>query len=153
MSIRAYSEINLHLVWHVKNNEPVLADMIEAQTHRFLRGRVFDTRGAIFHEVGGTDDHIHLVVSTQPDVLISDFVGKLKGGCSHFINNEIANRKVLGWQDGYGVVTFGTEHLLWVIRYVRNQRKHHEEGSTFERLERVDPEQPQAGQGPHPNAG
>ena len=34
--------------------------------------------------------------------LISDFVGKLKGSCSYFINNEIANRKVLAWQNGYG---------------------------------------------------
>jgi len=153
VSLRAYAEINLHLTWHVKNDQPVLTDMIEAQTHRFLRGRVFDTRGAIFHEVGGTDDHVHLVVSIQPDVLISDFVGKLKGSCSHFINSEIANRKVLAWQNGYGVVVFGTDHLPWVTEYVRSQRKRHKEGGTFDRLERTEPEEPEPGQGPEPDAG
>jgi len=61
MSLRAYSEINLHITWHVKDNSPILTEMIEAQTHRFLRGRVMCTPGAAFHEVGGTDDHIHIV--------------------------------------------------------------------------------------------
>jgi len=148
MSLRAYSEINLHITWHVKDNSPVLADMIEAQTHRFLRGRVMCTPGAAFHEVGGTDDHIHLVASLPPDELISGWIGKLKGASSHFINNEIANRKLLHWQAGYGVVVFGTNDLPWVVGYVRNQRKHHAEGTTFDRLERTEPEEPQTGQGP-----
>ena len=43
MSLRAYSEINLHVVWHVKHNEPVLQDEIEMQLHRYLRGRAMET--------------------------------------------------------------------------------------------------------------
>jgi REP element-mobilizing transposase RayT len=151
MSLRAYSEINLHITWHVKDNSPVLTEMIEAQTHRFLRGRVMSTPGAVFHEVSGTDDHIHLVASLPPDELISGWIGKLKGASSHFINNEIANRKLLHWQAGYGVVVFGTAHIPWVVNYVRNQRKHHKDGTTIDRLERTEPDEPkdaQTGQGP-----
>ena len=156
MSLRAYAEINLHITWHVKDDNPMLTDMIEAQTHRFLRDRVASTPGAIFHEVGGTDDHIHLVASLPPNELISGWIGKLKGASSHFINQEIANRKVLQWQAGYGVVVFGTKDLPWVVDYVRNQRKHHREGKTFDRLERTEAdeaegekgEDEQTGQGP-----
>ncbi len=57
---------------------------------------------------------------------------------SHHINHEICNRKVLGWQDGYGVVSFGTKDLPWVVSYIRNQKKHHAEGQTYDRLERTD---------------
>jgi hypothetical protein len=64
--------------------------------------------------------------------------GKLKGACSFYINHEICNRKVLDWQDGYGVVSFGTKDLPWVIRYVKHQKQHHAGGTTHERLERVD---------------
>jgi putative transposase len=150
MSLRAYSEINLHITWHVQDNNPVLTDSVEAQAHRFLRGQVFQTPGAFFHEVGGTDDHIHLVVSIQPTLLISEWIGKLKGACSHFINHEIVNRKVLEWQTGYGVVVFGTAHVEWVKTYVRNQRRHHAAGTTNERLERTEPvdEQPKPAQEP-----
>jgi len=46
---------------------------------------------------------------------------------------------VLEWQDGLGVVSFGTKDIPWVATYVRNQRKHHADGTTQEHLERTDP--------------
>lgn len=139
MSLRAYSEINLHITWHVKDNSPVLADAVEAHLHRHLRGLAIETRGVFFHEVGGTDDHVHLVVSVSPALLVSEWIGQLKGSSSHFINHEITNRKTLEWQPGYGVVSFGTRDLPWVLDYVHNQRQHHAEGKTFDRLERTEP--------------
>ncbi len=39
MSLRAYSEINLHFTWHVKDNNPVIRDEIEMQLYRFLKGK------------------------------------------------------------------------------------------------------------------
>ena len=139
MSLRAYAEINLHFVWHTTNNEPVLVDEIEAQLHRYLRGRAMETPGLFLHQVGGTDDHVHLVASVPPTLLVSEWVGRLKGAGSHFINHQIANRKVLAWQTGYGVVSFGTKDLPWVVDYVRRQREHHANGKTHERLERAEP--------------
>lgn len=140
MSRNAYSEINLHVTWHVKDNSPVLRDDIEYQLHRFLRSRVMQEPGVFWHDVGGTDDHVHLVVSIPPTLLISEWIGQLKGASSHHINHKIANRKVLEWQVGYGVVSFGTKDLPWVLHYVRNQREHHARGTVHERLERVEPE-------------
>ena len=139
MSLRAYSEINLHVVWHVKHNEPVLQDEIEMQLHRYLRGRAMETPGVYFHQMGGTDDHVHLVVSVPPMLQPAEWIGRLKGASSHYINHEIANRKLLEWQGGYGVVSFGTKRLPWIVDYVRSQRQHHAEQRTFERLERIEP--------------
>ena len=45
--------------------------------------------------------------------------------------------KVLQWQIGYGVVSFGTRELPWVVDYIRNQREHHAAGSVYDRLERI----------------
>jgi putative transposase len=148
MSLRAYGEIYLHLTWHVKNSAAILMDEIEAQTHRFLRGRVLDSPGAFFHEIGGTDNHVHLVVSMPSTILLSTWIGQLKGSSSHFINNKIANRKVLEWQDGYGFASFSEKGLPWVVDYVRNQREHHASGRTVDRLERTEPPEEQMGQGP-----
>jgi putative transposase len=139
VSLRAYSEINLHFTWHVKDDNPVLRNEIETQLRRFLRGKVVETPGAYYHEIGGTDDHVHLVVSVPPTIQPSEWIGQLKGASSHFINHRIANRSVLAWQTGYGVVSFGSKDLPWVTAYVRNQRKHHAAGTTHERLERMDP--------------
>jgi putative transposase len=140
MPRNVYSEINLHIVWHTKNNAPVLTDLIEAPMQQHLQHHVIQTEGGIFHGVGGTDNHVHLVASVPPTLLISEWLGRLKGASAHYINNEIVNRKLLEWQTGYGVVTFGMRDLPWVLNYVRNQRQHHAGGTTYERLERIERE-------------
>lgn len=140
MPRNVYSEINLHFVWHTKDNAPVLEGSIEKHLFSFLRDRVLQTPGLYFHEIGGVADHVHLVVSVPPTLLISDWIGQMKGSSSHYINHRIANRHLLDWQTGYGVVSFGTGDLPWVLSYVRNQRQHHARGTTQDRMERWEAE-------------
>lgn len=135
MPKNVYSEINLHMVWHTKNNDPVLVDSIERRLHQHLEHETRKTKGVFFHTVNGTENHVHLVASIPPSLLISEWIGKLKGGSSFYINHEIANRKLLDWQEGYGVVSFGTKDLKSVIDYVKSQKKHHAENTTIARLE------------------
>ena len=90
------------------------------------------------HEIGGSETHIHLAILIEPTVLIPELIGTLKGYSSHEVNRRIGmGRTVLQWQTGYGVVSFGTRDLPWVVDYVRNQKEHHADGRTFERLERI----------------
>jgi hypothetical protein len=61
----------------------------------------------------------------------------MKGGSS-FDVNERMRHKVLQWQRGYGVVSFGKANLSWVLDYIANQREHHARGSIQQRLEEHD---------------
>jgi putative transposase len=142
MPRNVYCEINLHLIWHTKANAPVLVDPVESRCHKFLTHQCLQVSGVRVHAVGGTSDHVHLAASIPPTLTISEWIGRLKGACAHHINHEICNRKVLEWQDGYGVVSFGAKDLPWVVQYVRNQKEHHAANRAFDRLERIDrPEQ------------
>lgn len=49
MPKNVYSEINLHMTWHTKRNEPLVNDMIENRLHHFLEHTVRETKGVIFH--------------------------------------------------------------------------------------------------------
>src|ERR1700680_929735 len=131
-----YSEINLHITWHTKESAPLLIPKIQAEVHHYLRGRCINTPGVFVHEVGGTETHVHLCVSIWPTLLISDFIGALKGAASHDTNQKFGS-KVLQWQTGYGVVSFGTGDLQWVSDYVRHQKEHHARGRAVDRLERI----------------
>jgi putative transposase len=137
MPRNVYHEINLHITWHTKNNQSILTSEIENRLHQYLHHRVLDTAEVRFHEIGGTENHIHLAVSVPPTLLISDWIGKLKGASSYYINHEIANRKLLEWQEGYGVVSFGSKDLHWVKSYIQNQKQHHASRTTHPRLERI----------------
>ncbi|HUU95672.1 MAG TPA: IS200/IS605 family transposase [Phycisphaerae bacterium] len=139
MPRNVYHEINPHIVWRTKDSAPVLVNHVENRCHHYIRHRAIQTAGVFVHEIGGMPDHVHLVVSVPPTLLISEWVGQqLKGASSHHINHEICNRNVLAWQTGYGVVSFGTRDVPWVIDYVRRQREHHTEGRAFDRLERIE---------------
>ncbi len=138
MSRSYYSEINLHIVWHTKTSLPLLTPTVEPLAHRFLKKRIIDTPGAFVHEIGGTETHVHAAVTIPPTITISTWIGELKGGIAHDVNQHVGKRqKVLQWQVGYGVVSFGTADLPWVQTYIRNQREHHHQGTTHDRLERI----------------
>jgi REP element-mobilizing transposase RayT len=131
-----YAEINLHITWHTKDSAPLLVPQVEAVVHHYVRGRCMNTPGVFVHEIGGIETHVHLAVSIAPTVLISEFIGQLKGSSSHEANQKLG-RKILEWQTGYGVVSFGTRDLKWVEEYVRNQRAQHARGKVEHRLERI----------------
>src|SRR5262249_5581906 len=83
MARNYHAAINLHITWHTKGSAPLLEPNVEAIVHHYLRGRCINTEGVYIHEIGGMEDHVHLCVGIAPTVLISDFVGQLKGASSH----------------------------------------------------------------------
>jgi REP-associated tyrosine transposase len=113
MARTIYSEINLHITWHTKNSAPVITDSIETQLYRWLRGRILQAPGVLLLAIGGTDDHVHLAVTVPPTLLVSEWIGELKGASAHYVNHTLANRKIIEWQSGYGVVSFGTKAMPW----------------------------------------
>jgi putative transposase len=140
MSRNFYSEIHLHITWHVKESAPLLTAQVEPVMRHAVRGKCINTPGVFIHEIGGIETHVHVCVSIAPTVHISEFIGQLKGFASHEVNSKLgAKRKLLEWQTGYGVVSFGTKDLDWVKSYVQKQREHHSRGTFQARLERIDP--------------
>jgi len=138
MSRNYYSEINFHIVWHTKNSLPLLTPTVEPIAYRALRKRIVDTSGAFVHEIGGIETHVHIAVSVPPTLTPSEWIGQLKGGSSHDVNQQTNTRdKVLQWQTGYDIVSFGTKDLPWVIAYINNQREHHAKKTVVDRLEQI----------------
>ena len=134
MSNRAYSEINLHITWRVKESLSIISEAIEPRLHKYLLHYPLQARGVIVHAINGTETHVHMAVSIPPTLVIADWIGKLKGSSSHYVNHELVNRKLIDWQTGYDVVSFGTKDLEWVVNYIRDQKEHHGKGVTVDRL-------------------
>ena len=113
----------------------MINERIEDRLYHYLTHKILETPGARLHALGGIETHIHIAASLQPNILVSDWIGKLKGSSSYYINHEI-QANGLEWQRRYGIVTFGTKDLKWVVDYVNNQKEHHRYGTTNERLEK-----------------
>jgi putative transposase len=118
---------------------PLLTPALEPLVYRELKQKIVNTPGVFVHEIGGTATRVHLAVTIAPTIAPSELIGQLKGASSFNVNKH-AGQKVLQWQTGYGIVSFGTKDMDWVTAYIRNQKEHHASGQTFARLERIDRE-------------
>ena len=136
MASHVFHEIYLHLNWHAKADQPLLTPQLEPAVHEFLLARCRQTKGVYIHGVGGTATHMHLAINIEPFVCISDLVGEIKGACSREMNKR-QRQKVLEWQRGFGVVSFGKRQLGWVLGYIAGQKEHHAQGRIHNRFERI----------------
>lgn len=86
--------------------------------------------------IGGVDDHIHLIVSIPPNIAVAEFIKRIKGSSSHYLNNGLGYAiEPFSWQGGYGVFSVSNNQLDKAIEYVKNQKVHHQNGTTFAALE------------------
>ena len=106
---------------------------MQPNLYAFLKNKIVEAKGTYFHAIGGIETHIHLVASVEPSLHLDEWIGQLKGGSSYEMGRS------LEWQHGYGIVSFGTKDLEWVVRYIRNQEQHHQANTIVDRLERIEP--------------
>ncbi|MBX3729890.1 MAG: IS200/IS605 family transposase [Candidatus Sumerlaeia bacterium] len=129
-----FSEIYIHLNWHCKNDDPLIVPDMEPVLWDWIRNYSEKTKGVRHLQVGGTADHLHLLIQVQPFLCLSDWIGKIKGASAHEMNERFAPG-ALAWQRGYGAVSFARRDLPALERYVLKQKEHHGKNSTNRTLE------------------
>lgn len=127
-----YSQILFHVVFSTKGRAPLINSEIKNHLYKYIGG-IISGEGAILLEIGGMPDHVHLVIRSRPSILFSDLMRKIKGSSSKWLNERSASEK-FQWQDGYGVFSVSSSQLDNVVRYVKNQERHHAKQSFKEEL-------------------
>jgi len=119
-----YTCIRIHVVFSTKNRERWIAPAIEENVWRYLGGICRD-HGAKAIQVGGVEDHVHLLIGLSPAVALSELMRRLKGESSKWISTEFPELKEFVWQDGYGAFSIGQSQVARTVRYIVGQRAHH----------------------------
>jgi len=132
----SYLQLYYHLVWRVRNGEPLLTAVAEPSILDYLRWRAVGLGGAVF-ALAGAADHVHLVVTVPPRVSVHSFVSQVQSSAANKFNRR-SPETPLSWADDYGALTFDGKRLPYVIAYVEQQKAHHAAGTTIPVLERVD---------------
>ena len=113
-----------HVVFSTKNRRDSISDEIRDDLHRYMGGIIKGENGILL-EIGGTPDHVHLVLKLKPVHTLSDMMRKLKGGSSKWMNENNKTRERFTWQDGYGAFSVSRSQLEHVRQYVKEQEEHH----------------------------
>ena len=120
----SYAALYYHIVFSTKQREPWISQVIEEQVWSYVGG-IADKWGMAPLQIGGLDDHLHVIVAMPPTMTVSRAVQLLKGGSSHWFRSTFPELEAFGWQDGYGAFTVSKSQLPAAITYVRNQRERH----------------------------
>jgi REP element-mobilizing transposase RayT len=75
--------------------------------------------------VGGTENHVHLLLSLPSTLSTAQTIQLIKGGSSHWIHETFSDRNRFAWQEGYGAFSIGISHQEKTLRYIQNQETHH----------------------------
>ena len=123
-----YSHLYYHLVFSTKKRTPWITSDIEQRIWAYLGG-IARKNNMTALQVGGFDEHIHALISAPTTISPSRIAQVIKGDSSYWIHKEFADLKGFAWQDGYGMFSVSRSEAAKVIRYIKNQRRHHENQS------------------------
>jgi putative transposase len=119
-----YTSLYYHIVFSTKNRVKHIKPEIEQRIWEYIGGIARENK-IIPLQVGGSEDHIHMLVKASPALAPSKIAQLIKGGASLWIHSEFPELRGFAWQDGYGAFTVSKSAVLDVQRYIQNQREHH----------------------------
>ena len=127
-----YLSLYYHLVFSTADREPSIGSEWRLRLHEYLGGTV-NRLGGQSLGVGGTNDHVHLLVELKATHCLADFMRELKKASSAWVHEDMAE-KGFAWQEGYAAFTVSASAADEVRRYIENQEEHHRARSFREEL-------------------
>ena len=122
---QSLSKVYLHIVFSTKERTPWIDHNIEKEVHSYL-AKICSEIGCNALEIGGMQDHLHLLVLQSRTVTISKLLETVKSNSSKWIKSKGSQYTNFCWQKGYGGFSVDQTTLPAVKNYILNQKEHHQ---------------------------
>ena len=124
----SYSKLYIHLNWATWDRLDLIDDELEQILYTYITKKCVQLN-VILLKIGGTPNHIHLLVKLLPAKNISTFVKIIKGSSAHYIAQIVRPDYFFKWQGGYGAISVSPIHISTISTYISSQKDHHQNGS------------------------
>jgi putative transposase len=126
----------MHCVFATKERHPFLTSEIRDRLHPYLGGIARENSMKAL-AVGGTEDHVHILLSIPATLPVSKAMQLLKGNSSKWLRDTFPELKAsdFAWQQGFGAFSIGVTAVDDTVRYIRNQEEHHRKKGFREEFE------------------
>jgi len=112
----------IHLIFSTKARQPLITPEIRGDLFAYLGGIVREMRGTALI-VGGTTDHVHMLIRIRPAQAAAEIARVVKTNSSRWLRKK-ANAD-FAWQNGYGAFSVSESNVPAVTRYIASQEEHH----------------------------
>jgi REP element-mobilizing transposase RayT len=137
---QSLSQLWTHIIFSTKNRYPFLKeDSLQKHMHDFVKF-ICEKHHCYCMAVGGTEDHIHLLVSLHKTLSLSRLIEEIKIASSKWIKTLANSENSLDqfyWQRGYGAFSVSQSNAERVKLYIQHQRHHHAQYSFQDELRKL----------------
>ena len=139
----SFTSLLVHIIFSTKNRARDLTPDLAARLFPYMAGIIRERKGVPVI-VNGPEDHVHLLVHVPATESIADLLRVLKTNSSRWVHEQLPERRLFGWQAGYGAFTVSGSRTAAVTEYIAAQQEHHrrvtfqEEFLTFLRKNGID---------------
>lgn len=131
----AQTLVNLlvHVVFSTRGRRNLVEPEIEPTLFAYMGGTLKNL-GSPCLAIGGTANHVHLLIALSKKSALSEVVGELKKSSSKWIKSKGKAYAQFSWQDGYGAFSIGQSSVATLKQYIARQKERHKTKSFQEEL-------------------
>lgn len=131
-----YTRLLVHIVIRTAQSVPAITESHEAELYSCMKAIVRE-QDSVLLRIGGTPDHVHLLVQMPPTKCLSDLVRAVKSGSSMFASShEEWYPQFCGWANPYCAVTHSYDTRDAAISYIKSQKSYHKKVKFQDEMER-----------------
>ncbi len=121
---RSFVCMHHHLIFATKTRAPLITEGVQPRLFDYIGG-ILRSEGCALIAAGGMPDHVHLLVSLDKQVSMSEAMRIVKTNSSRWAHEAFPGLSGFAWQVGYGAFSVSSSHLETVKVYLSRQAEHH----------------------------
>ena len=119
----SFTRLTYHIVFATKYRKPSIKENLQERLYEYTGGILRAKKGHLI-EIGGVEDHVHILAGLSPSLAVSDVVRDVKANSSKWMREE-GHVDSFEWQKGYGAFTVSYDRVEAIRKYIQNQKEHH----------------------------
>ena len=120
----SYISSYFHCIFSTKDRQRLITPDLQKRLWPFLGGIARQNKIKAI-EIGGVEDHVHVLLSLPSTIPVSKALQLLKGGSSKWIHETFPEQRTFAWQEEYGAFSVSISQLDKTIQYIKGQEEHH----------------------------
>lgn len=125
---QSLSSVLVHTIFSTKLRNPLIKKEIRSDLYAYIAG-ISQKQKSYVHEIGGVDDHVHMLITLPRTIALSDLLEEIKKSSSKFIKTRGPEYREFSWQKCYGAFSIGQSGYENLRKYIQNQEEHHKKVS------------------------
>lgn len=122
---QALTRLLVHVIFSTKNRGKLILEDVESDLYGYIGGICRNHESPLL-AMGGTENHVHLLLSLSKNLALSDLVMQIKRDSSKWIRSRGLRLGSFQWQEGYAAFSIGESQVDRVRAYIEGQKAKHQ---------------------------